>query len=225
MVEYGEDLLFITDKPIEQSNFDFDSPYLLNDERRRKIFDDYKESWFAVMKWHGNDDLVEEDFYECEANRFGVMDVEPYYVPKYDSRYNTHMATMSKVLIDSFGGDYVYCLQGANFYLYYETPYEHNDKFNYGRLMNECSRELFTWILEFMRDRIDSGSKVNKLVYCYGHRENLNVGFGTVNLDLDSIEVPNESYKFFREEAKKQGVNLSESYAGLILNFYKSSSR
>ena len=223
MVNYGQTLLFITDKPVAQSVFGFNSPYLLNNPSRRKIFNDYKESWFAVMKWHGNDDTDDEEFYEVHKE---ILSLWPYWIPENEINYNVTMKRLSQELINSFGADYVYEMDGGNFNLYYETPYEHNDKFNYGGLMEECSKELFAWIFEFMRDRIDGGSKVNKLVYCYGGNiENLNKGYITFNLDLDSIEIPNDNTGFFHKEAMKVGVDLSESENGFIANFYKSSNK
>jgi len=221
MVEYGEMILFITDMPIEKHIFGWDSQYLLNNPNRKKIFDDYKESWFAVMRWHGDVDN-EEDFYESEAHNGGVMSVIPYYVPKYDREYVSFMETRSKVLVDSFGGNYVYWLDG-HLSIYYRVPYEHNDEFNYGGLMNECGKELFAWILEFMRERIDSGSKVNKLVHCYASIEDLNVGFKNIDFDLDTIKVPDRSYEYICDQAKNQGVTFDFHDYGFIINFYKGS--
>ena len=226
MVGYGELLLFVTDIPIVQSEFLFNSIDSLKVPKRYKLFQDYKNAWLEWMILHGNDDVDDEEFYETHN---AILLIKPYSMPIHDVMNKMSMSRLPLELADIFSAKFVYCLDGGNFSFFYDTNFDYSHyeirEQKICPLREECSTELFGWLMDYMRERFDKGSKVNKLAYCYGRAENLNEGYGTVNIDLDSIEVPNDSYKFFHKEAMKAGVDLSESENGFIVNFYKGSSK
>jgi len=243
MVGYGESLLFITDKPVEQSEFLFDSLALSKNKFRYDLFQEYKSEWLRWMVLHGNDDVCDDDFYETNKE---ILTVDPFSVPLDDKMYSSSMSGISKVLLNSFGSKYVYLLYSGNFSFFYDTNFDYSDyeqrEQTICKLRGLCSKELFEWLIYCIKERMNNGSEISRLVCCYSGTngimfngtKNVDTNWGLfdlyideneisncdwIDLDIDKIEIPDNSFKYFSDEFQKRGLEFSGYNFGI--NFYR----
>jgi len=225
MVGYGESVFFITDKPIDQSEFLFDSLDISSNPSRYKLFHDYKREWIKWVRWQGNNDYGDREFYELHEE---ILSVYSFHTPKVDKMHLKLIETYQPSLefLSTFGDNYIYELDGGNFKLYYDITFDNinDDELKFMSLLEECGKGLFAWLVEYIKERINNGSKVNRLLRCEGGIPNnhwsdtaiLNCTW--IDLDVDKIEIPDNSFKYFSDEFQKRDLEFSGYNFGI--NFY-----
>ena len=235
MVEYGESLLLITNVPVDSSKFLFNSLDLSKDPKRYKLFHDLKEAWLRWAKLSGNES-GDEEFYEISHGK--ILDIQPWYTPLFDPMHLELVRNYkpSKEFLSNFGEYYVYNLDAWNIRIFYDTNsvfvHDIDVKVGYFPLIEECGKDVFSWIIDDIKERLNEGNAVNKLVHCNGGMvpdKYVNNSWSNtdicdciwIDLDIDKIEIPDDSFKYFYEEFKKRGVEFSGYNFGI--NFYKGS--
>lgn len=228
MVGYGESMLLITDKPFEQSEFLFDTLVASKNINRNKVFQEYKNEWFRSLIWHGNYDVCDEDFYRVQRE---ILEVRRVFVSSKELEYYAKKYTNKpyQELLDILAKNQVYSLDGGHFQFLYNTKFDYSE-YKLGEqkictLRQLCSKEIVARLIEYIKERIDKGSKINKLVYCTAGLLTLleiaEVDCKWIDMDIDTVKIPEYSAKYFNEEFNKRGVEFRGYDFGI--NFYKGS--